>query len=62
MQECNSPRNSWLQTHRDDEPRGGARNGLALGFKRTAHRIDRFAHALENSKGPLAASAPGVSP
>jgi hypothetical protein len=27
MQECNLPRNSWLQTHQDDEPPGGARNG-----------------------------------
>jgi hypothetical protein len=33
MQECNPPRNSWLQTHQDDETRGGADNGLALGFK-----------------------------
>src|SRR5205823_8042187 len=47
MQECNPPRNSWLQTHQDDEPRGGARDGLALGSKRTTHRIDRFAHALK---------------
>jgi hypothetical protein len=47
MQECNPPRNSWLQTHQDDGTRGGARNGLALGVKRTGHRIDRFAHALK---------------
>ena len=49
MLECNPPRNSWLQTHQDDGSRGGARNGFALGVKRTPHRIDRFAHALENS-------------
>jgi hypothetical protein len=47
MQECNPPRNSWLQTHQDDGTRGGARNGLALGFPRTTYRIDRFAHALK---------------
>ena len=47
MQECNPPRNSRLQTHQDDEARGGARNGFALGVKRTPHRIDRFAHALK---------------
>jgi hypothetical protein len=47
MQECNPPRNSWLQTHQDDGPRGGARDGFALGVKRTPHRIDRFAHALK---------------
>jgi hypothetical protein len=46
MQECTPPRNSWLQTHQDDGPRGGACHGLALGVKRT-HRIDRFAHALK---------------
>jgi hypothetical protein len=32
MQECNPPRNSWLQTHQDDEPQGGAGQGFALGF------------------------------
>src|SRR3569832_2720285 len=53
MQECNSPRNSRLQTHQDDEPRGGARNGLALGSKRTTHRIDRFAHALKTQSARL---------
>jgi len=47
MQECNPPRNIWLQTHQDDGPRGGTRKGLALGVNRTAHRIDRFAHALK---------------
>jgi hypothetical protein len=43
MQECNPPRNSWLQTHQNDETRGGAGKGLApdLEFE---HRIDRFAH------------------
>ena len=39
MQECNLPRNSRLQTHQDDGPRGGARNGFALDVKRTAHRM-----------------------
>ena len=53
MQECNPPRNSWLQTHQDDEPRGGARDGLALGSKRTTHRIDRFAHALKTQSARL---------
>jgi len=47
MQECNPPRNSWLQTHHDDGPRGEVRDGFALGVKRTPHRIDRFAHALK---------------
>ena len=32
MQECNPPRNSWLQTHQDDGPQGGAGHGFALGF------------------------------
>ena len=45
--ESNSPRNSRLQTHQDDETRGEAVSGLALGLKRTPHRIDRFAHALK---------------
>jgi len=45
MQECNSPRNSRWQTHQDDEPRGEAWDGLALGFQKSIHRIDRFAHA-----------------
>jgi hypothetical protein len=62
MQECNPPRNSRLQTHQDDGARGEARDGFALGVKRTPHRIDRFAHALKNSNGPLATTARGVSP
>jgi hypothetical protein len=62
MQECNPPRNSWLQTHQDDGRRGGARNGFALDVKRTPHRIDRFAHAFKNSNRPLATTARGVSP
>src|SRR3954447_18863164 len=48
LQECNLPRNSWLQTHQDDETRGGAERGLALGLapnRKAEHRIDRFAHA-----------------
>jgi len=53
MQECNPPRNSRLQTHQDDGARGGARNGFALGVKRTAHRIDRFAHALKTQTARL---------
>ena len=44
MQECNPPRNSWLQTHQDDGTRGGARNSFASNLRST-HRIDRFAHA-----------------
>ena len=47
MQECNPPRNSWLQTHQDDGARGEARNDFALDVNRTTHRIDRFAHALK---------------
>jgi hypothetical protein len=47
MQECNPPRNSWLQTHQDDGARGGARNGFARGVKRRPHRIGRFAHAFK---------------
>ena len=62
MQECNLPRNSWLQTHQDDGTRGEARRGFALGLKRTPHRIDRFAHALKNSNVPFAATARGASP
>ena len=49
MLESNPPRNSRLQTHQDDEARGGAGNGFALGVKQNTHRIDRFAHALKNS-------------
>ena len=64
MQECNLPRNNWLQTHQDDGLRGEAVKGLALGLKqRTAHRIDRFAHALKNSNSAaLRSTAGGVSP
>jgi len=56
MQECNLPRNNWLQTHQDDGLRGEAGKGLASVYEtKTAHRIDRFAHALKNSNG----AAPG---
>jgi hypothetical protein len=48
MQECNPPRNSWLQTHQDDETRGGAGDG-PVPVLTSEHRIDRFAHASENS-------------
>jgi hypothetical protein len=61
MQECNPPRNSRLQTHQDDEPRGGARRALASVFPKTPHRIDRFAHALKNSNLPLGATVLDVS-
>ena len=47
MQECNPPRNSWLQTHQDDGARGEAGRGFALGFVQGPYRIDRFAHALK---------------
>ncbi len=46
MQECNPARNSWLQTHPDDESRGGVGEDFALNFK-SAPRMDRFAHALK---------------
>src|SRR5437660_5770984 len=52
LQECNLPRNSWLQTHQDDETRGGAERGLAPNRK-AEHRIDRFAHASK-TRGRLA--------
>jgi hypothetical protein len=47
--ETNPPRNSWLETHQDDEARGGAQFGSVPGCARTAHRIDRFRHAWKNS-------------
>ena len=46
MQECNPPRNSWLQTHQDDGPQGGARDGFALGVKRTAELLTFVAFFL----------------
>ena len=49
LQECNLPRNSWLQTHQNDETRGEAERGLAPNRK-AEHRIDRFAHASKNSR------------
>lgn len=60
MLESNPPRNSWLQTHQDDGPRGGARDGFVLGEERTPHRIDRFAHALktQNVRLPRLLGAP----
>jgi len=45
--ETNPPRNSWPQTHQDDEGRGAAEGGFAS--ERKQHRIDRFAHASKNS-------------
>jgi hypothetical protein len=48
LQECTPPRNSWLQTRQDDEARGEAGIGFALDLE-NEHRIDRFAHASENS-------------
>jgi hypothetical protein len=47
--ETNPPRNSWLQTHQDDEAGGGAIESFAPGMETGTHRIDRFADALENS-------------
>ncbi len=44
MQECNPPRNSWLQTHQHDEARDGVRNSSVPNLRST-HRIGRFAHA-----------------
>ena len=63
MQECNLPRNSWLQTHQDDGRRGEAQEGFSSVLKkRTAHRIDRFAHASKNSNVALATTVLGDSP
>ena len=57
MQECNSPRNSRLQTHQDDGIWGEASEGFALVFeKKTTHRIDRFAHASKNSNRAFGAN------
>jgi hypothetical protein len=36
MQECNSPRNSRLQTHQDEEARGESREGFAPGTKQNS--------------------------
>lgn len=60
LQECNPPRNSWLQTHQDDGTRDGAGNG-SVPVIAMEHRIDRFAHASENSdrKVPLATTIGG---
>ena len=59
--ESNSPRNSRLQTHQDDETQGEADERFALGVKRIPHRIDRFAHALKTQMlrlpRPLGATA-----
>src|SRR5450432_661495 len=49
MVETNPPRNSWPQTHQDDDSGGGAEDP-ASGLSRRRHRIDRFAHALKNSR------------
>jgi hypothetical protein len=49
MLESNPPRNSRLQTHRDDG-RGGDAEMLRPRLAASGHRIDRFAHASENSK------------
>ena len=38
--ETNLPRNSWLQTHQDDEARGGADDGLAPGSEQHIGLID----------------------
>jgi len=56
MQECNPPRNSWLQTHQYDEARGGVANSFAPDLRST-HRIDRFAHASKNSRRMVAFAA-----
>ena len=59
--ESNSPRDSRLQTHQDDGTQGEAEDGLALGLKRSPHRIDRFAHASKTQTlrllRPLGATA-----
>src|SRR3982751_6272178 len=49
LQDVSLRRNSWLQTHQNDETRGGAEKGLAPNRK-AEHRIDRFAHASRNSR------------
>src|ERR1022692_2200045 len=47
MQECNPPRNSWLQTHRDDGHWGRSRRPLRLQREEKIPSDDRFAHALK---------------
>src|ERR1700738_3725807 len=47
MLESNPPRNSRWQTHQDDEAGDEAGNSFPPGKK--THRIDRSAHASENS-------------
>src|ERR1039457_5988507 len=49
MQECNPPRNSWLQTHRDDGVAGAEQKTLRLLSGEKIPSDDRFAHALKNS-------------
>ena len=56
MLESNPPRNSRLQTHREDG-RGGETTRLRLPLAARAHRIDRFAHASENSNDESVATA-----
>lgn len=60
MQECTLPRNSWSQTHQNDETWGEARMCFARDLK-SEHRIDRFAHASENSTGSLSTTLRGDS-
>ncbi|PYV05592.1 MAG: hypothetical protein DMG26_05005 [Acidobacteria bacterium] len=52
MLESNPPRNSQLETHRDDEAGAVVKCSEAAAPAKTAlpsHRIDRFPHASENS-------------
>jgi hypothetical protein len=60
MLESKPPRNSWPQTHQNDEVGSGAEDS-ASGLSRRSHRIDRFAHALKNSRRmpPLTATTGG---
>ena len=60
MLENKPPRNSWLQTHQNDDAGSGAA-GSASGVSQRRHRIDRFADASKNSRRmpPFTASTVG---
>ena len=49
--ESNSPRNSQLETHRNDEVAGAVSVRSCSVFELKAHRIDRSPHALKTHMG-----------